>query len=46
MKQEPLYKKIGFFGLGNIGGKLADSLLRNGVDLNICDLDRQPKAGG
>jgi len=33
-------KKIGFIGLGNVGGKLAGSLLRNGVDLTVRDLDR------
>ena len=32
--------KVGFIGLGNIGGKLAGSLLRNGVDLTVRDLDR------
>lgn len=31
--------KIGFIGLGNVGGKLASSLLRNHVDLTIHDLD-------
>ena len=31
--------KIGFIGLGNVGGKLADSLLRNGFDLMVRDLD-------
>jgi 3-hydroxyisobutyrate dehydrogenase len=31
--------KVGFIGLGNIGGKLAGSLLRNGVDLTVRDLD-------
>ncbi len=31
--------KVGFIGLGNVGGKLAGSLLRNGVDLTIRDLD-------
>lgn len=31
--------KIGFIGLGNVGGKLAGSLLRNGFDLTVCDLD-------
>lgn len=31
--------KIGFIGLGNVGGKLSGSLLRNGVDLNVFDLD-------
>ena len=32
--------KIGFIGLGNIGSKLAASLLRNGFDLVVRDLDR------
>jgi 3-hydroxyisobutyrate dehydrogenase len=32
--------KIGFIGLGNVGGKLAGSLLRNGFDLMVRDLDR------
>ncbi len=31
--------KIGFIGLGNVGGKLAGSLLRNGFDLHVRDLD-------
>lgn len=31
--------KIGFIGLGNVGGKLAGSLLRNGCDLTVRDLD-------
>ena len=31
--------KIGFIGLGNVGRKLADSLLRNGFDLMVRDLD-------
>lgn len=31
--------KIGFIGLGNVGGKLAGSLLRNGVDLTVLDLN-------
>lgn len=30
--------KVGFIGLGNVGGKLAGSLLRNGVDLQVHDL--------
>lgn len=29
--------KIGFIGLGNVGGKLAGSLLRNGFDLTVLD---------
>ncbi len=32
--------KIGFIGLGNVGGKLAGSLLRNGFELTVRDLDR------
>ncbi len=32
--------KTGFIGLGNVGGKLAGSLLRNGYDLTVRDLDR------
>ena len=32
--------KVGFIGLGNVGGKLSGSLLRNGVDLTVRDLDR------
>jgi hypothetical protein len=31
--------KIGFIGLGNLGGKLAGSLLRNGCDLTVRDLN-------
>lgn len=31
--------KVGFVGLGNVGGKLAGSLVRNGVDLRVHDLD-------
>ena len=31
--------KIGFIGLGNVGGKLAGCLLRNGADLHVRDLD-------
>ncbi|MEM9707771.1 MAG: NAD(P)-dependent oxidoreductase [Pseudomonadota bacterium] len=31
--------RTGFIGLGNVGGKLAGSLLRNGVDLKVHDLD-------
>lgn len=33
--------KVGFIGLGNIGGKLAGSLLRNGIDLTVRDLDEE-----
>ena len=31
--------KVGFIGLGNVGGKLAGSLLRNKFDLTVIDLD-------
>jgi len=31
--------RVGFIGLGNVGAKLAGSLLRNGVDLTVRDLD-------
>ena len=31
--------KVGFVGLGNVGGKLAGSLLRNGHDVTVRDLD-------
>lgn len=36
---EPHGLRIGFIGLGNVGGKLAGSLLRNGTDLTVRDLD-------
>ena len=32
--------KIGFIGLGNVGGKLANSLLRNKFNLTVRDLDQ------
>lgn len=32
--------KIGFIGLGNVGGKLAGSILRNGYDLTVRDLNQ------
>ena len=32
--------KIGFIGLGNVGGKLASSLMRNKFDLTVRDLDK------
>ena len=31
--------KVGFIGLGNVGAKLAGSILRNGFDLTVRDLD-------
>lgn len=33
--------KVGFIGLGNVGGKLAGSLVRNGIDTVVRDLDKQ-----
>ena len=33
--------KIGFIGLGNVGGKLSGSLLRNGMDLTVHDLSEE-----
>ncbi|NND89816.1 MAG: NAD(P)-dependent oxidoreductase [Granulosicoccus sp.] len=33
--------QVGFIGLGNVGGKLAGSLLRNGFPLTVYDIDRQ-----
>lgn len=32
--------RIGFIGLGNVGGKLAGSLIRNGHDVTVRDLNR------
>ena len=32
--------KVGFIGLGNVGGKLAGSLIRNGIDLTVRDLEK------
>ncbi|PIB23529.1 3-hydroxyisobutyrate dehydrogenase [Amylibacter kogurei] len=37
--------KIGFIGLGNVGGKLSGSLLRNGFDLMVHDLNADLVAG-
>jgi len=33
-------QKIGFIGLGNVGKNLAGSILRNGFDLTVLDLDK------
>ena len=33
--------KVGFIGLGNVGGKLSGSLLRNGADLTVHDLNAE-----
>lgn len=32
--------KVGFIGLGNVGAKLAGSILRNGYELYVRDLDK------
>ena len=32
--------RVGFIGLANVGGKLASSLLRNGFELMVHDLQR------
>lgn len=36
--------KIGFIGLGNVGGKLAGCLQRNGFSITVRDLDRNTAA--
>jgi 3-hydroxyisobutyrate dehydrogenase len=36
--------KFGFIGLGNVGGKLAGSLARHGVDLTVRDLNEALEA--
>jgi 3-hydroxyisobutyrate dehydrogenase len=41
---DPATTRVGFIGLGNVGSKLAGSLLRNGVDLTVRDL--APDAAG
>ena len=33
--------RIGFIGLGNVGGKLAGSLIRNNFKLTVFDLDEE-----
>lgn len=33
--------KVGFIGLGNVGGKLSGSLLRNNYDLTVRDLSKE-----
>ena len=33
--------KIGFIGLGNVGGKLSGSLIRNGLDVAVHDLNAE-----
>ena len=36
--------KVGFIGLGHVGAKLAGSLLRNGFDLTVRDIDETAAA--
>ena len=36
--------RVGFIGLGNVGAQLAGSLLRNGFDLVVHDLNREAAA--
>ena len=36
--------RVGFVGLGNVGGKLAGTLLRNGEDVSVMDLDPEKVA--
>lgn len=38
-------QRIGFIGLGNVGGKLSGSVLRNGFELTVRDLDRNAAKG-
>lgn len=33
--------RIGFIGLGNVGGKLSGSLIRNGLDVQVHDLNTE-----
>ncbi|MFZ2099161.1 MAG: NAD(P)-dependent oxidoreductase [Oricola sp.] len=33
--------RYGYIGLGNLGGHLAASLLREGFDVTVCDVDRK-----
>lgn len=37
----PPIQRVGFIGLGNVGGKLAGSVRRNGFDLVVHDLDAE-----
>ena len=37
--------RVGFIGLGNVGGKLSGSLLRNGANLTVHDLNADLVAG-
>jgi len=35
--------KVGLIGLGNMGGAIAERLLAKGVELYVCDLDREAR---
>ena len=37
--------RVGFIGLGNVGGKLAGNLLHHGIDLTVRDLNPELMAG-
>ena len=39
LNERVIKMKIGFIGLGNVGSKLATSILRNGYELAVIDLD-------
>lgn len=38
-RQQCDLQRVGFLGLGNVGSKLAGTLLRNGFQLNVFDID-------
>jgi 3-hydroxyisobutyrate dehydrogenase-like beta-hydroxyacid dehydrogenase len=42
--EDAMIRAVGFIGLGNVGGKLAATLLRNGFDLVVRDLDEEAAA--
>ena len=44
-KRESAQHENRIFGLGNVGGKLAGSLLRNGYDLTVRDVDQEAAQG-
>ena len=44
MEQALQDKSVGFIGLGNVGAKLAGSLLRNGISLTVRDVDQTAAA--
>ena len=44
MSDKTARKSVGFIGLGNVGAKLAGSLLRNDVDLTVRDVNKEAAA--